>query len=217
MKRNYTKKIAACLMAALCAASIGTNSVSAGQLGQDSQVAALDAAKSANEQVLLYEHAKFMGVSVALGYGRYTSDQFSALAGKVSAVKVPDGFIVTLYENSDFTGSKRVLDQDVSFLNDFNDLTSSVVISEDKVTLYKDAYYSGPSVKLGVGSYTFSDFGNIGDDAISSLRVPEGLKVTLYSNSDFTGTEKVLTSDNEWLDVDGYNDLTSSLVIELDQ
>lgn len=216
MKGISTKKIAACFMAALCVTSFGISPVGAAQLNQDSKAIAVEATANESGKVVLYEHADYLGVSVALDLGRHTNEDFSLLTGKLSSVKVPEGYIVTLYENSDFTGNKKILTQDTVFLTDFNDITSSVVVSEDKITLFKDSRYSGESVKLGVGRYTFQDFANIGDDAVTSIIVPEGLKVTLYENSDFTGIQKVITENTDYNHAD-FNDKTSAVEITLNE
>jgi hypothetical protein len=49
-----------------------------------------------------------------------------------------------------------------------------------KVVIYRDENYSGPSQELDEGSYDISSL-TIGNDQLSSLKVPNGLKVTLYS------------------------------------
>lgn len=215
MKGISTKKIAACFMAALCVTSFGISPVGAAQLNQDSKAIAVEATANESGKVVLYEHADYLGVSVALDLGRHTNEDFSLLTGKLSSVKVPEGYIVTLYENSDFTGNKKILTQDTVFLEDFNDLASSVVVSEDKITLYKDAKYTGATVKLGVGKYTVEDFASL-KNQVTCITVPEGLKATLYENSDFTGNKKEVTSDMDFVYTD-FNDKTSAVEVTLNE
>ena len=53
--------------------------------------------------------------------------------------------------------------------------------------------------------------GAIGNDSLSSLRVPPGWKVTLYRDANYSGPQVVVTSDtNLW----SFNDQTSSLRVE---
>lgn len=52
------------------------------------------------------------------------------------------------------------------------------------VVVYKDAQFGGLDKTFGVGEY--SDLGSWGD-AISSVRVPHGLKLTLYQKTNFGG------------------------------
>lgn len=82
-------------------------------------------------------------------------------------------------------------------------------------TFYKDCNYSGTAVSLPAGSYTMAQLiaKGIGDDALSSLKVQSGYKVTLYWDDNFTGTTLVKTGDDECLVDDGWNDKVTSLVI----
>lgn len=83
----------------------------------------------------------------------------------------------------------------------------------DKVVIYADANYQGASNELGVGSYELSTL-SIGNDMLSSLKVPLGMKVTLYEHAEFTGRTKTFSSDTAWVG-DEFNDLTSSIKVEL--
>src|SRR5207249_8174109 len=53
----------------------------------------------------------------------------------------------------------------------------------------------------------------IGNDQLSSLRVPEGWRVTLFSDARFSGMEKTFTSDTPWVG-DDFNDITSAVLVE---
>jgi hypothetical protein len=77
--------------------------------------------------------------------------------------------------------------------------------------VYQDINYAGPSQVLDVGRYDVGQL-SIGNDTISSAKVPPGWKVTLYQEAGFRGATKVLTADTPAL-LD-FNDRTSSIVIE---
>ena len=81
------------------------------------------------------------------------------------------------------------------------------------VTLYHDNY-SGTSSSLGIGSYTSSTMG-ISDNNLTSMKIPQGLSVTLYDNGNFTGSSIAFSSDVYNLSDYGWNDMTSSLRIAL--
>ncbi|SFL11552.1 protein of unknown function [Paenibacillus sp. 1_12] len=89
---------------------------------------------------------------------------------------------------------------------------SIFAINHLPVTVYKDSPYSGSSQEFDVGSYDVSALSVVGNDAISSIRVAPGYKVTLYKDAGFKGSTKVLTSDQLYLS--DFNDQTSSLKIE---
>jgi hypothetical protein len=61
-----------------------------------------------------------------------------------------------------------------------------------------------------VGRY---DWGQIHNDAISSLRVPAGMRVTLYTDTHFQGGSKTFTQDTPYVG-DDFNDRTSSIQVE---
>jgi len=85
----------------------------------------------------------------------------------------------------------------------------------DKVSLYQNTTYAGWKAQFVCGSYTAADIaaaGGINDDA-SSIKVPAGYKVTLYTGDNFTGTAIVKTADDSSLIDDGINDQVSSLQV----
>ncbi|GAB4226417.1 MAG: hypothetical protein Kow00121_54640 [Elainellaceae cyanobacterium] len=80
------------------------------------------------------------------------------------------------------------------------------------VTIYEHINYQGTSQELGVGSYDL-DALSIGNDRLSSLRIPTGMKVTLYEHIGFQGRMKVLVQDTSFVS-DEFNDITSSIKVE---
>ncbi len=76
--------------------------------------------------------------------------------------------------------------------------------------VYDDSQYRGFSQNLSVGRY---DWGQIHNDSISSLRVPAGMKVTLYSDTHFQAKSKTFTQDTPYVG-DDFNDITSSIIVE---
>ena len=79
------------------------------------------------------------------------------------------------------------------------------------VTIHSDSYYGGASQTLQVGWYDIWDL-TIGNDTLSSLRVPAGYRVTLYSDAYFSGATRSYTQDTVW--VYDFNDLTSGVRVE---
>jgi predicted chitinase/LysM repeat protein len=78
------------------------------------------------------------------------------------------------------------------------------------VLVYDDSRYRGANQALGVGRY---DWGQVKNDTISSLKVPAGMQVTLYSDTHFGGRSKTFTADTPYVG-DDFNDQTSSIIIE---
>ncbi|RNL83087.1 hypothetical protein ED312_15595 [Sinomicrobium pectinilyticum] len=88
---------------------------------------------------------------------------------------------------------------------------------ETKAGVYQHSSYNGWGVELEAGSYTTSQLVALGgiDNDISSVRVPLGLKVTLYSEDNFTGESYEVTTGNVSF-LSAFNDKTSSIVVEED-
>ncbi|MFF7169260.1 alpha-L-fucosidase [Streptomyces pseudovenezuelae] len=86
-----------------------------------------------------------------------------------------------------------------------------------RVTAFKDVNYSAGSAVLTLGSYTSSQLtaAGVGPSAISSLRVPQGFRVTGYSGDNFTGTTWNFTADTPDLRTTGNNDAIASLKVTL--
>ena len=83
-----------------------------------------------------------------------------------------------------------------------------------QATLHQACGYTGTSIALGIGEYPSIENVGFANNQISSLRIPEGLQVTLFNNDNFEGSSIVLTTDDNCLVNNSFNDITSSLIIE---
>lgn len=81
-----------------------------------------------------------------------------------------------------------------------------------KVVIYQDHYYKAASQELSEGSYDLASL-TFGGGHLSSLKVPMGMKVTLYEQEGFKGRSKSFTEDTPWVG-DDFNDLTRSIKVE---
>ena len=86
--------------------------------------------------------------------------------------------------------------------------------SSAKATFYENSNYSGWSVALSEGRYDYGTMFSKGikNDQISSVKVADGYKVTLYNDERFAGSKKTLFTDASGLG--DFNDKTSAIVIE---
>lgn len=86
--------------------------------------------------------------------------------------------------------------------------------AEKRATFYPDGDYQGTPVSLSAGRYNYSDIisKGIANDALSSVKVPEGYRVTLYIDEGFQGGAKVLLQDTA--NLGNFDNQTSSIVIE---
>jgi hypothetical protein len=86
-------------------------------------------------EVGFYQHSSYNGWSATLSIGAYTTTQLIAAGipdNDLSSIKVPLGLKVVLYDGDTFTGDSYTVEPgSVSFLSNFNDKTSSLIISND--------------------------------------------------------------------------------------
>lgn len=80
------------------------------------------------------------------------------------------------------------------------------------VVIYQHADYKGARKAFQPGKYAMQELG-IGNDQLSSLRVPAGLMATLYRNHLFTGDHRIVLLDTNFIGQE-FNDQTSSMEIE---
>lgn len=88
-------------------------------------------------------------------------------------------------------------------------------IPTDRATLFQDIDYGGSGVSLTPGSYALSSLLALGvdNDWVSSLWVPAGLQVQLFSDDNFGGSVLTFTANDPSLLSFGANDTTSSVII----
>ncbi len=89
-------------------------------------------------------------------------------------------------------------------------LPHSVALTNCAATIYTENNFAGSSQCLRAGSYRMADL-KIGNDALSSIKVRSGMKVTMYENDSFGGGSAVQTSDAS--QVGSFNNRTSSIMV----
>lgn len=171
------------------------------------------------DQVLLYEDEFFDARGIALRPGTYNLSSTNLGNDVLSSLRIPSGWSVRLYEHANQGGSYVDLTSDVTELeyHSFNDKASSITVtgtmSSSAVTIYSNTSYGGVSQKLYPGLYNTSAL-TIGNDTLSGVVVPSGWTVTLYENSNFSGSTYALTATDTNLIAEGWNDRASSIRVE---
>lgn len=177
--------------------------------------------------VVLFADQNYEGASSRLEEGRYDLEQLGLANDSVTSVRVAPGYKVTLYSNRGFAGTSKTIITDTSFVADFNDATSSVVVekvcvgnppmasfgtppSPAPVVLYRNENFGGSEQWFKEGSFDQNQLSWVGNNTVSSLRVHPGYSVTLYKDSGFRGESITFTGDASFVG-SGFNDTTSSL------
>lgn len=188
------------------------------------------------DKVVIYQHAYYEGTSQELGVGKYNVADLRIGDNQLSSVRVPKNLRVILYEDANFKGNSMTLTEDSEYVDDFNDLASSIVVENlggkpnnepakekpvelseaekaklGKVGIYQHGNYNGAEKQLGIGKYNTADLG-IGDNQLSSIRVPKNLRAILYADANFKGESMTFTENSVY--VGNINDRTSSIIVE---
>lgn len=80
--------------------------------------------------------------------------------------------------------------------------------SDNSVTIYKHKGFKGGSVELPEGCYNI-DYTNVQNDTISSIHIPVGWSVTVYSDRDSRGESRIFR--NSVQDLEDFDDRISSI------
>lgn len=81
-----------------------------------------------------------------------------------------------------------------------------------RATIYEFANYEGRSLEVGLGSYDAAELA-IGDGTVGSIRIPEGMRVTLYENANFSGERRRFEEDAAVVD-EYFYERTKGIAVE---
>ncbi|RXZ77571.1 DUF946 domain-containing protein [Paenibacillaceae bacterium] len=170
--------------------------------------------------VTVYRDAHYSGTAQSFDVGFYDVNVLKSGVGNdtISSIRIAPGYRVTLYEDAIYSGNGHVLASDTEWLDNFNDVTSSLKVeligaSTLPVIAYRNPSYRGVEQQFDVGMYNLNEINQgVGSDRLSSMRVRPGYKVTLYQHQNFSGATKVLTADNDF--ITDFDDMMSSMKVE---
>ena len=130
-------------------------------------------------------------------------------------------FMVRELEKAEIPWAVNAVKHFYDYMQDSNTWTveklpvRDVMLDPWKVALYENIGYGGKSIRLGTGDYdkTFlADKGFLNN--ISSVMVPDGMKLTIYSEAGFSGNESIFTNTDSCIHVGNDTVHVSSIRIE---
>jgi hypothetical protein len=173
----------------------------------------------------IYADSNYGGSFQYLAPGNYDVSALKIGNDALSSLKVPTGLKVTLYRDASFQNAIGTYTSDTPLFpgfslfgktfRPFDNQTSSIkveLVDSSQAAIYKGGDYSEQVQYLAPGNYDVGAL-NIGNDALSSLKVPTGLKVTLYKDAGFQNAIGTYTSDSPFVG-NTINDQTSSIKVE---
>jgi hypothetical protein len=166
--------------------------------------------------VIFYQDINYGGAaSGAKGLGDYATVPADVPDNWMSSLRVPAGWVVDAYANTNFGGAVCTYTADTSWVGSAcNDVMSSFRIrtSAVGVIFYQDINYGGAASGMKAKGDFATLPADVPNDWMSSLRVPSGWIVDAYANSNFTGAVCTYTADTSWVG-SGCNDVMSSFRI----
>ena len=183
----------------------------------------------AQDHVTVYRDCQYRGNSANLYEGEYRDRDLRVGNDAISAIRIPRGWKVIVYSDNNFRGTSRTFEESVSCMPaDLNDKISSMRVERisgynhqnqpshnsggDRITLYVDCNFRGGSHQLRPGTYNADQLG-IGNDRLSAIRIPNGMKVTVYTDNNLRGSHLTFDRDVECMPTN-YNDKVSSIRVE---
>ncbi|KAA1246639.1 G8 domain-containing protein [Aquimarina sp. RZ0] len=171
-----------------------------------------------SDQVVLFDGCNYSGTSANFSEGTFAFREFTSKFpnDKLSSIRVPSGYKVTLYLHGGPSGRTLVLTRDDGCLdnNNFNNITSAIKV-ERQVRVFGGCAFSGTSASFGEGTFEFKEFtAKFPNDRLSSLSVPNGYKVTLYEHGGLSGRTREFIADDDCLQDNRFNDLASAIKVE---
>jgi len=178
----------------------------------------------AQNNVGLFEQCNYSGKKSYLAPGSYKVYQMGVGNDKLSALQIPNGMRVTLYEHDEFKGRSATYTSNVACLGDgWDDNASSIVVESlyneptynqnDYVTFFNDCYSKGYSKSLRPGTYYANQLGPLKLN-ISSFAIYGNLRVKVYTSSDNASGYATIFETNQSCLSSSYSDKIRSVVIE---
>lgn len=173
--------------------------------------------------VTLFQHVGFEGASES--FSSSDSDLRDNGIGNdaVSSLQVPQGCSVTLYQHINFEGDSENFTLGHADLRSNstlgNDIASSIEVAcapvTPSVSLFQHVNFEGTTESFSSDDPDLRD-NEIGNDAVSSLKVPAGCEATLFQHINYEGVSETFTA-GDVIDLRGNapigNDIASSIKV----
>jgi len=185
---------------------------------------------NAQKTVTLYSECNQGGKSSKLAPGDYTRFRTGLNNDDLSSITIPDGMKATLYEDDNFRGmSFEILQSSNCIESGWNKRMTSIKIREvnnnggkpipnaprlnyGQVGIYSECFYGGRSRVLTPGNYTRFQHG-LNNDDLSSIVIPKGMSVKLYSDDNFSGRSITLSNTSACLLEEMFNKEMTSIQV----
>ena len=172
-------------------------------------------------KVIVYRESGYRGYGKVLNDGVISTTQLgNSLAGAISSIYIPSG---KTFRARDRYNQSQNFTSSISNLRVYgwdNRISHCIISGEDAggnqnnndvITLYTGFNYSGETVKISDGRINF--LGPNAEGAISSISLPQGVKLVVFSERDMKGQYRTITASTRNLNSIGWNDRIKSVFV----
>lgn len=159
-------------------------------------------------KVCFYEFKDFSGESFCSKEGEYHPVISSNIDNHIESISIPPGIVIELYDGINFSGNKKILDDDVNLKEIISLGLHEKIMSyriQPAVCFYTEDAFQGDSTCLASARKIDLYHDNekiiisgrqelpIHNDSITSIRIPDGMMSTIYENDNFNAPFLSLT------------------------
>jgi hypothetical protein len=189
-----------------------------------------------NNKVTIFDQCNYGGMNLSLVDAEYGVLP-AAFNRRIFSVRVPPGKEVLLYSGPGLTGPYFRLTSDRPCMSNNNEFMISslkiqpigsgnnnpnngwiggvpprpVPTAQEEITTFNDCYFRGRATTYKPGAYPVLISGV--SNKISSIRIPQGRRIILYTGVNYTGRSYIMTRNSDCLD-DGFNNHIRSIIVE---
>jgi hypothetical protein len=162
----------------------------------------------------VFYNTNFNGKSIPLTLGFKEIDMH-----QIRSLKLNEGYEMKVFQNSNLVDivSKNASDLNIKKSDNglYTFLVSQIDPNESKSTIvvYKDIDYNCKRQYIIVNNQTHFNNLEFMDTSISSIKIPDGLHLQIFENSDFTGASIYITGDIPNLKNYAFNDRMRSFIV----
>jgi hypothetical protein len=188
---------------------------------------------STNAQVTLFSASEYRGLSLKVYEGSINQMSTTAIGNdRLASIIIPKGYMVTLYEHANFRGYAETFDASILNMPErlFNQVSSLVVTrtngngwvgpevsgqagwNNKEVAIFSECYYRGASNILLPANYP--NMPNNFHRMLSSIKIPAGYEVDLFSEPNYRGRSVRLRSDQSCVPPEWNNIVASARVFK---
>lgn len=150
--------------------------------------------KQEQPAVKIYGSENFEGPFQELEAGTYNIMQLTIGRDRIGSMEVPECMMIALHKESGPTGEAKAFTKDVPDLAEVFTGKAAFLTIQPVAVIYSEADYGGESRSLSVGRY---DAGRVSilKKGILSLKVPRGMMITLFKDSESQDSVACFTQD----------------------